>query len=233
MSDGDPAPIQPIASAKEESTVADRLPARMPEQWVRQVKNATSAQKSAWLPIVAGSSVIAAIIGAGASIFTAQITGRENRDLEITKAQMLRDSDAVKQRNEAYEQLGRNLDGLADGLAGTRILVASLGPNRSGRGIPQRISTELKRIGQAALSVRESEASPLVAKAIVDQIDRILAMFLPALGNAQADQTKLNDFLRLIDPTEKQIQAARLSLNRIIEVLSGAAADVGQPAVAK
>jgi len=194
---------------------------------VQQIKDATGTQPGTWA-LILGSSVIAAMIGAGASIYTSHVSGRDNRDLEVTKAQIQRDSDTVKKRNEAYERLGRDLGSLAEGLGGTRILLVSLGPSRSDPVISQRVTADLQSVGQAALMVRESEGSPLISREIADQIDRILGMFLPALGAAQSDKAKVNAFLQVIDPTEVQIKATKLSLNRINEALSGAAADVGK-----
>jgi len=197
------------------------LPDEMPDAWARRIEGIVNAGTSPRLWVVLlGSSLLAAVIGCFSSILTTNLAGRQGQDLEITKARIQKKAENVKAETDAYEKLRVNLQELSDRLGAAGTLFRA-GADQS----DATIDAELNSVGQAASDVITSENGRLIGEEFKKYVHQVLDTFLEALSRAQNDHTKLDVFLKLVDPTIKQIEGTQAALRQVEEALDKAAAD--------
>ncbi len=160
--------------------------------------------------MILGSSLLAAFIGAGASITTTFLTGRSNQQLEGTKMQKQLDLDAINRGAAACEQLIKDLDELSERMEGTSFLIQHAGnPDKD---VESRISKELMGIGAKARAVLTSEKNSLISSEVTAQINRSFAGFLKPLSEAQADAANWRKFVDAVPQALKDIQMAKAAI---------------------
>ena len=194
-------------------------PLPIPDPWLDQirdtVKNAVKDGSSPklWVTLL-GSSVLAALIGAGSSYLTVRTTGLENIDLELKKAQIQQTTERAKAIQTAYDKLRGDIDRLSDQLEGTRILIDAAGSHASADD-KAKISAELRRIGQDASTLLESNTNRLIDPAVSGAVNKALRTLWQSLAAAQADTAKLKGLSNVIAKTETELKSAEQALDSL------------------
>jgi hypothetical protein len=174
------------------------LPPQMPDAWVQQV--AKVVHQKLWPSIL--SAVMAALIGWGASFFTARMMIDANLKLEQTKADLQLEQDRMRARTAAYSKLATSLDSLHQAYAAYLRLV----PTASRK----LLSDQALEVGRAVRTVEAAKSDPILLKSVISEdVDACLNKLNQVIINAQREPNSAlshqNVDSRLIDSRVEEL----------------------------
>jgi len=165
------------------------LPEKIPPRWLDQITEVVKSQRRGiWLEFILTSSVMAALIGAGASYYTTKATIAANEKLEQIKTRLELAKDNVRSKVAAYEKLSQNLNTFTERLEGFANLIEIAGRGRLTPRLAAHIRQELKGIGLSEGKMNDAKNDSLLNGTHArERVDECLQQLNPALAKARSD----------------------------------------------
>ncbi len=183
---GEPAaPPANNAVGEPQTLISDSIPPR----WLEQIREAVKADRPSLVWALLGSSVLAALIGAGASMGATYLTIKASGDLEIKKVQLAARQSEINATLASYDQLDSKLGQLLEQFRGVATLVqierSNHAPAKRNRAADFRSKFEQLGVAEGAILALKTD-SHLDPK-VWDKVDKSLTEIASAISNTDSD----------------------------------------------
>jgi hypothetical protein len=209
-----PVEPQPPAQSEVATEATATLPDSMPEKWLAQIKSALSPS---WWAAIAGSSVLAAAISSGVSLYVAAKSNEANRQLEQLKSGLELQKESARARIAAYTRLAEALSDLATKLEGFENFLEIAQRSSISSGTNERIQEQLQAIGISERAVVTARNDPILSKSeTAGAVNDSLSKLTPILMSKEHAAGSLSDIRSSITTIRELI--ARIQDHNLKEI---------------
>ena len=150
------------------------LPTAVPDTWLTQIRDAVKADRPSVIWALLGSSVLAALIGAGSSISTAYVTMKASGELEIKKSQLEQSRVEDKATVDSYNGLDKSLNDLRQEFDGV-VTLAQIAQSKQGKNgkLPTiNLNSQFEHLGVDVGAVLAFKEDPHIDQRVWNKIDK-------------------------------------------------------------